>query len=174
MSWRVFRSGTVAALALVAVGLAPEPVVAEVRGGCQATLNGVDIGPLSASAPDDAVAVKRDESVTVSVTAPAAVETYSIQLELAGIGWTVAEGTGSGASWSRTIDVDRYARYGAGLYKVSGRSTGGSPCVGAALVRVDGNPLTTVAGAAAAVATVLGLAGMGLSLSRARTRPGRG
>ena len=45
------------------------------------------------------------------------------------------------------MNVDDYARWGVGLYQVTGSSTGpGLSCSGIALVRVEGNPLSTPEG----------------------------
>jgi hypothetical protein len=67
----------------------------------------------------------------------------------------------SGTSWENTVPVDDYAKYGVGLYKVIGQSMGpAGTCSGSALVQVAGNPLKTVAGAAAAGITALGAVGL--------------
>jgi hypothetical protein len=85
-----------------------------------------------------------------------------VQIEFAGFRRTVRDEPTSGTSWENSVPVDKYAKYGVGLYKVIGLSEGpAGTCSGSALVRVVGNPLTTVAGAAAAGITALG--GLGLA-----------
>jgi hypothetical protein len=57
--------------------------------------------------------------------------------------------------------VATYAKYGVGVYKVIGTSSGARVnCTGEALVKVNGNPLTTAVGAGAAAVTIAGVAGV--------------
>ena len=66
------------------------------------------------------------------------------------------------ASSTTTINVDQYATYGIGLYRVDATATSisGQSCRVSALVKVVGNPETTVAGGAATGAEVLALLGI--------------
>jgi hypothetical protein len=144
------------------------PAGATVTGSCSGTINGVDVAPLSSSDPGDAVDVKSDEDITVSATAPGGIDRYKIKLEFAGIKWTVGKGTADDDSWSKVVNVSDYARYGVGLYRVHGVSTGAASCTGSALVNVDGNPLTTVAGIVGSVMTIAGAAGVVGATVRAR------
>ena len=141
---------------------------ATVTGSCSGTINGVDVGPLSSSDPNDAVDVQSDQDITVAATAPGGIDRYKIKLEFAGIKWTVSKGTADNDSWSKVVNVSDYARYGVGLYRVHGVSTGSSSCTGSALVNVDGNPLTTIAGIAGSVMLVAGGAGVVGATLRAR------
>lgn len=166
------RSAAVLALvALVVVGipLAAGQAGAQVTGDCTATLAGVSAA--SASTPATAVKVDYDSQVVAAGSMPEGPVAYEVQLEFASIRWTVASGTADGSSWSGTVDVATYARYGVGIYKVHAVSV--SParqCVVDAYVEVTGkNPLTSAAGAAAAVATGAGvamLAASGLAAAR--------
>jgi hypothetical protein len=144
------------------------PAGAVVTGDCTATIEGVDIGPLSATDPADAVEVDNDQDITVEASAPGGIDHYKIQLEFAGIRWTVAKGDVANDSWSKVVKVSDYSRYGVGVYSVRGVSTGASSCTGAALVKVSGNPFTTVAGIAGTVLTVAGAAGIASATLRAR------
>lgn len=75
------------------------------------------------------------------------------------------------------MSVSDYATYGVGLYKVTSTATlsSGGSCSGSALVNVTGNPLTTVAGAAAAAGVGVGVAGLavagGLAAGQAQEPP---
>jgi len=135
---------------------------ADVNGNCSATINGVDVKGLSSSNAGDAIEVKEHTAVPVTMQSAAGITRLRVQIEFAGIPWTVRDEPTSGTSWENSVPVDKYAKYGVGLYKVIGRNDGPTgTCSGSALVRVVGNPLTTVAGAAAAGITDLG--GLGLA-----------
>ena len=144
------------------------PAGATVTGNCSGTIDGVDVGPLSSSNPSDAVDVQSDQDITVAATAPGGIDTYKIKLEFAGIKWTVSKGTANDDTWSKVVKVSDYARYGVGLYRVHGVSTGTATCTGSALVNVDGFPLTTIAGIAGSIMTVGGVAGVVGATMRAR------
>lgn len=160
MTWRV-RRRWIGALAAAGIAFAVSaadaaPASAEVSGPCQGTIKGVDVAPLSSSDIGDAIEVGKTETVTVGATAGGEIDRYKIQLAFAGVNWTVAKGEADGSSWSKTVNVGDYARYGVGLYKVSGVSSGVS-CTGAALVKVDGSPFGSVAGIVGAALSVVGV-----------------
>ena len=135
---------------------------ADVNGNCSATINGVDVKGLSSSNAGDAIEVKEHTAVSVTMQSAEGITHLRVQIEFAGFRWTVRDEATSGTSWENTVPVDKYAKYGVGLYKVIGLSDGpGGNCSGSALINVSGNPLTTVAGAAAAGITALG--GLGLA-----------
>ena len=135
---------------------------ADINGTCSATINGVDVKGLSSSDAGDAIVVREHTAVPVTMTSADGITRLRVQIEFAGFRWTVRDEPTSGISWENTVPVDKYARWGVGLYKVVGQSAGpGGTCSGSALVRVIGNPLTTVVGAAAAGLTALG--GLGLA-----------
>jgi len=157
------RSGPARARLLAGLGLVAAVVVlpaaaagAVISGPCTGTIKGEDVAPLSASDPKDAIEVGAKEDVVVGATSQQQIDRYAVQLEFAGVHWTVAEGTVDGTSWSRTVNVSDYARYGAGLYRIHGVSEGAAACDGAALVKVSGSPLGTIAGLGG-----LALAGIG-------------
>lgn len=141
---------------------------AQVSGPCTATIAGVDAN--SASTPQTAVEVDKDQSIAIEVTGPDKFTGHEVKLEFAGIQWTVNEQTDDGKSWSDSVEVSKYSKYGVGLYKVIGVSTG-NPCSGTAYVKVGGNPLGTAAGAAAAGMAVVGGAIVAASAARAARRP---
>jgi len=134
---------------------------ADVNGNCSATINGVDVKGLSSSNAGDAIVVREHTAVPVTMQSAEGITHLRVQIEFAGFRWTVRDEATSGTSWENTVPVDKYAKYGVGLYKVIGLSDGpGGNCSGSALINVSGNPLTTVAGAAAAGITALGAVGL--------------
>ncbi|OGO50761.1 MAG: hypothetical protein A2148_03445 [Chloroflexi bacterium RBG_16_68_14] len=135
---------------------------AEIEGPCGATIAGVDVAGVNSGSRNDDIHVSRHQAVPVGATSAAGFQSHKVQLEFASRRWTVSEQQDNGSTqWSDTVNVDDYARYGVGLYKVVGVSilNDGTTCTGAATVDVDGNPLATVAGGAAAGATALGTVG---------------
>jgi len=155
---RATRCLAVTGITVAAVVLPAAIAGAVVSGPCTGTIKGVDIAPLSATSPKDAIDVGESEDVVVGATSQGRIERYEVQLEFAGVRWTVGEGRTNDTSWSKTVNVSDYARYGVGLYKVHGVSEGAAACDGAALVKVGGSPLGSIAGLAGA-----GLAGLGVA-----------
>lgn len=142
------------------------PAWAELEGNCEATIKGVDVRGRSSTSAGDAIDVDENEVVAVAMTSPAGFASHKIDLEIAGVRRTVSSKTDDGdTSWSGNVNVKDYAWAGAGLYKVIGSATlsDGSSCSGAALINVTRNPLTTVAGGAAAATTAVGAVGLGAS-----------
>lgn len=159
---KVLVVAAVAAAALVAV-LFAAPAQAEISGPCSATINGESVADHSTGATGDPIKVKRHSQVPVSMSSAKEISHLRVQIQFAGFGWTVHDEPTTGTSWSKDVNVDKYAKYGVGLYKVSGSSSGsGLSCSGAALVKVEGNPLATVAGGVALGLTVVGALGLAL------------
>lgn len=162
--WRVAR--VLAAVALVAMtsGVGSQPAGAQVTGGCSATIAGRDAN--AAHNASHAIGVASDETIVVSGTAPGPITGYQIFMKFGPVRFKVADGTVSTGetSYTRTINVADYAKYGVGLYRVEGE-TAGTPCTGWAYVKVTGRfPLFTAAGALGAVLVAVGALGMVLSL----------
>lgn len=133
------------------------PAGAEVSGGCTGSVNGQDVGGRSSTDPAQAIQVQWNSSVPVVVKAPAPITGYHVDMEYAGVRFTVANGASNGNSWSSNVAVDQYSKYGVGLYKVIGSSTGPGACDAAFLIGVVGkDPLSTPAGAAAAAILAIG------------------
>ncbi len=126
----------------------------------------------SSSDPDDAIEVGEDEVVPVSFQSTSGLASHRIRMEYAGFQWDVSDEDDEGQTQVvDEVDVGDYAVVGAGLYKVMGEGIleDGSRCVGAVLIDVGGNPLTTALGLVAAVLTALGAAGLvGSAVSAAR------
>ncbi|MEO8456941.1 MAG: hypothetical protein ABI559_03925 [Chloroflexota bacterium] len=158
-------AGVTLALLFAALFATPAPprVSAEVSGPCTVTVNGRDIGPLSASSKDDAVKVEKGDTLTVVMTSSDATgfDSHKIELELSGLRIPLQdEKDGGDTQWTGSADVNDYAKYGVGLYKVvgEGKLIDGTSCTGAVLIEVQGTALTSVAGITAAAAFLLGLA----------------
>jgi hypothetical protein len=140
------RTRTMLFVAAAAATSWPVPAGASMDGPCRATIDGLDVASRSASDPAAAIDVDEGDVLVVAVESTSPVDDYRIQLEFAGVRWTVAKGAATDDGWRREISVDDYARYGAGLYRIHGVSGGPEPCDGAVLVKVGGNPLTTPLG----------------------------
>src|SRR6266568_2939388 len=150
-----------ASAALVAVVLAA-PVQADISGPCAATIDKENVATRSTGARAEPIPVDRHSHVPVAMSSSHRITHLTVELEWGGITWSVHDEPTRGTSWEREVNVDKYAKYGVGLYKVSGTSSAGSfSCTGAALVDVQGgNPLGTLAGGAGLGLTVLGSVGV--------------
>ncbi len=146
--------------ALAFAALAAPAAFAEIDGPCQASIAGENVKGRGTGAMSDAIVVENDATVPVTMSAASEISHLQVQIEFAGISWTVHDDDSSGTSWSKNVNVDDYAKYGVGLYKVIGSSSGGANCSGSALVKVKGNPLTTVAGIAGLIVGLGGIAGV--------------
>jgi hypothetical protein len=138
---------------------------AEIKGPCSAFVetrgseNSANVNAIGS--PNSAYKASSDDTLSVRMTVDDQFQPsfnyHRFQLEYAGFRWTIAEKFDSGdqKSWTETFNVNKYATYGKGLYKVVGYGslTDGRDCIGIAYVDVTGNRLSSVAGAAAAAAT---------------------
>src|SRR5438445_572873 len=150
------------------------PAWADINGNCGATFKGVDIKGRGTSSAGDAIDVDNNEVVNVNMTSPAGFTSHKVELEIAGVSRTVSNQPDAGdTQWSDTVNVKDYAWMGVGLYTVTGSATlsDGSTCSGSALINVSGFPLTTVAGGAAAAATIVGLAAVAVLLQQFAVAP---
>ncbi len=169
----------VAVVAVVAMLAFASEAAATVGGPCTAEINGEDIGSREVGATSDPIVVSNDRPVSVTMTSEEELETLKVELEFAGIRWTVHDQPSTGTSWRSEVPVDDYADYGVGLYKVVGSSSGeGFTCEGAALIEVAGDneldPLKTpvgLAGLALALIGALGALAIAVRVGRSRTSP---
>jgi hypothetical protein len=151
----VRRLTTVSALVAGIALIATPAVQAGIEGPCNATIGGVDAKTLGVGARDDAVAVPETSRIVVAMRSNRPIAALKVRMEVAGIGWTVFDEPTEGRSWEREIPMDDYATWGVGLFKVVATSAGtGFTCTASGLVDVEGS----------AVATVAGLAGLGLTI----------
>jgi hypothetical protein len=153
-------------VAVIAVVLTPAFSAAQITGGCSVTVNGRDAG--TAHNASSAIKVGENETVTVVGTAPGPITGYTVSMKFGPIKYTAKTGTVSGGdtTWTGQVKMSDYAKYGVGLYRVEGASTG-TVCTGWVYLKITGrNPLTTVAGATAAVMTVGGAVGLASAARR--------
>ena len=146
-------------LAALAALASAAPAAATVRGPCTAELNGRDMAPLFAGALDDPVTVGRDSLVSVTMESERPLTRLLVELEFAGVRWTVHDRPVTGTRWASEVPVQDYGVYGMGIWKVVTKSEGaGFTCEAAALIEVvDDHELDPLA-------TIAGLSGLGLSL----------
>jgi hypothetical protein len=138
---------------------------AEISGPCNATINDQNAKDQGTGAFASPITVANDAIVPVTMSSGSQISHLKIKIEFAGFSWTVRDKASHGKSWASDVKVKNYAKYGVGLYKVVGSSSGGVSCSGSALVKVKGNPLTTVAGIVGLVAALAGLGGIGAAVA---------
>ena len=165
------------------------PGHAYVNGPCSATFAGVDTAGLETGTSSDAIAVPEDGTVVYTMTAPEGLQSWRFVLKYGPYEEVVDQGVAkpprpgdanlglrfegllgdavvdeSGNTVSGSAAIADYAWLGAGLYELQGTvvTKAGATCDGALLIDVQGNPLTTVIGGAAAAATLVGAVGIGL------------
>jgi hypothetical protein len=155
---RAVSVAVVALAALVSLTVA-SPAAAESEGPCITSIAGENVGSRGVGATSEPIIVSKDRPVSVAMKANRPITRLKVELEFAGIRWTVHDRPATGTSWASEVPVDDYASYGLGVYKVIGSGTGpGIDCSGAALVDVQGDD------ALAALATPVGLFGLALAL----------
>jgi len=140
-----------------------------VSGGCEAQLNGK---PVARYDINHALVVKKHGSVQFVGSVPPEVENapkgsltsvthIDVDIISGVAGTTSSDHPGRGPFWGGTEAVDKYLKYGVGLYHVEGKATGepgGWSCVGDAYVELkDGNPLGKPVGGGAAGVTLASL-----------------
>jgi len=156
----------IAAITVLTIAAIVVPsAAADINGPCNATIDGQNVKGRGTGAFSSPITVENDAVVPVTMSAGSEISHLKIQIEFAGTRWTVRDKPSHGNSWSSDVNVKDYAKYGVGLYKVIGSSSGGVSCSGSALVKVKGNPLTTVAGIVGLVAVLAGLGGIGAAVA---------
>jgi hypothetical protein len=151
----------VALFVLVVGALAGAPSAsATVIGPCTAEIVGQDMTPMQTGPRDDALVVDRDSLVSVTMNSERPLTRYQVELEFAGVRWTVHDRPNEGSRWASEVPVDDYGVYGMGLWKVVTSSEGqGFTCEAEALINVeDEHQLDPLA-------SVFGLVGLGLALA---------
>lgn len=135
-----------AVLGVGALAAAPAGAADGSAGTCVATINGVDA--FSASSPGKAITLQKDEQVAVSGSIATGPVTYVVRMEFAGIGWDVADGSADGNTWSDMLEVNKYTKYGVGLYKVRVNATNGAgdTCDLTTYIKVEGSLMSGTAG----------------------------
>jgi hypothetical protein len=155
---------------LVAGAVTASAAGAQITGGCTVTVDGRNAS--TAHNASSAIKAKENQVVTVVGTAPGPITGYKIDMKFGPIKFNAKTGTvGSGeTTWTGSVHVSDYAKYGVGIYRVEGVSTG-TTCTGWVYLKITGrNPLTTVAGVTAAGLTVLGAAGLVSAVRRPKVK----
>lgn len=132
---------------------------ADLTGGCVATVGGANANDIDT--PGTALDVDYADDVPVTMTSPLPLASHRVQMEWTGLRWTVSDqaDNGTDTSWSDTVAVSDYAKYGVGIYKIwaVGEQVGGAECEGEIYVNVTNkSPISTPVGAAAAAAAAAG------------------
>jgi hypothetical protein len=136
------------------------PASATISSPCTGQINGVDI---TADHDTAGSAVDIDYRSEVTYTGQASsgdVAAVKVTLELAGLGIRSHEALTSGATWTDSVVIEKYAWAGVGLYRVRGEATSSSGplCTGTAYICITGrSPFLTVAGIVSVVLIALGL-----------------
>ena len=170
------RSRLLVLLLLAALGsvlVLAAPAGASITGPCQASIAGTDVAPLGSASAGDAIKVGKNDVVPVTMSSSGAIAHLKVVISLAGFHFTAKDEPTTGTSWSQSVKVHDYAKWGVGLYQVTGESTGASSCSGTALVKVGGSPLAMVAGWVGLAAAVLGGLGVLAAGFGGLAHPGR-
>lgn len=171
MRWVSFV-GAFTLAAAIGVTARTRPATADIVGPCTVAIDGQSLRGRSSTAPRDSISVDAGATATLMGSASSRIDAYSIEMEYAGFAWTVAEDRVAGSSWRTEVSVERYARYGVGLYRVHAISTGAVRCEATALMRITGrNPMSTLAGLGAAAIAAGGAGGAVHLARRAATTP---
>jgi hypothetical protein len=125
-------------------------------GRCALLVEGVDA--TSVDTPQSALEVGQLEPLNLTVETTAAAENPEIQVEMAGLRWSLSQPVPREGGWEGMIQLQEFAWAGVGLYKVIARNTGPGACFAFAFIDVGGRPpLSTVAGGLGVAATLVGL-----------------
>jgi hypothetical protein len=153
------------ALAVVAALTAAPDAAARIDGPCTAAIGGQNVAERDTGPLDDPIEVDNDNPTSVLMASEQPITRLKVEIEFAGMRWTVHDRPTTGTRWASEVPVHDYAIYGIGLYKVIGTSYGeGFECSGAALIDVVGDepldPLVTVAGLAGLALSLIGAFGV--------------
>jgi hypothetical protein len=165
------RRLAIAFVVILALAAAPD-ALATIEGPCEATVAGQDVVARDTFARSDAISVPQTGAVAVIMTAERPLDRLKLDIEFAGIRYTVRDEPTTVKSSTGIVPVDEYAKYGIGLYKIVGTATGeGFTCEATALVDVQGNPLESALGAIGVAMVIVGGLGVFSFLLRGG-RPG--
>lgn len=133
------------------------PGNAAVTGPCQGFINGQEIHSQEITVPENGTVAWNFDSTGGFV------HSWTVQLNSPFGNLPIDQGEDEEpdkTSIGGVANVNDYAQYGVGLYQLTGSVlTDSGTCTGTVNIVVQGNPLTTVAGAIGAGATVIGAGG---------------
>ena len=132
------------------------------KGPCEFFVNGVPSTQFDTQ--DHALHVASDQDLVISGKAPTHFLAWNAWIEFADFEYSAASGHSQDNTFSSTVNVKTYAKFGVGMYKVLSEAKlvpSSSPdCIADGYVLVDGNPMGTAAGLGAALTGGLGLGGV--------------
>jgi hypothetical protein len=158
---RRLAAALAAVLALAVGTLAGAPAAsASTVGPCTAAIAGQDTSPLRTGPLADPLVVDRDVLVSVTMASERPLTRLRVELEFAGVRWTLHDRPTEGTDWASEVSVSDYGVYGMGLWKVVASTEGaGFTCEATALISVEDDH------ALDALATISGLVGLALALT---------
>jgi hypothetical protein len=105
-----------AAVAVLTIAAIVVPsAAADISGPCAATIDGQNVKGRGTGALSDAITVEKNAVVPVTMSAKSQISHLKIQIEFAGMRWTVRNKPSHGTSWASDVKVENYAKYGVGL-----------------------------------------------------------
>ncbi len=172
------RLAIVLAVLLLAL-VAALPATATLKGPCTAEIGGTDAAPLFDGALDDAINVDRNGLLPVRMSSERPLNRLKVELEFAGVRFTVHDRPTNGRTWASEVPVDDYGLYGMGIWKVVASSEGeGFECEATALIDVEDDheldPISTIAGLGGlglALIGALGILAVSARIGKARSAP---
>ena len=178
------RVATALGIGIAGFVLLPVAASADTSNGglsCTATVAGQNLAGHSSDDVGSAITVDAGSATPISMFAGSEISRYSVNLEYLGRGddvvsnllrvapnWSAAAGTPAQYAWSDTLPVQRYARFGTGVFRavIVGQGPNGE-CLARALIRIDGDPLRSAAGLISIVTAIMSatlmLAAIGLA-----------
>lgn len=146
---------------LLVLGLVFYPILAFAQGpACSASVNGVPVA-------GQTITVDRNSNTHLLVEAPGGPAQNLVYLEFLGRLWQIGSASSAGGTWSGTVPVQDYVRWGVGLYKLVWESRdpeGKLVCKASTSIRIPGSPLGSVTGVAGLASLAVGLGGLTLAL----------
>lgn len=158
-------------LALAALLMAAGPASADVSGPCTLVINGQDIAELSSSSGADAFPATEGAVLNFTFFAQGTITTWDVTVHYGPASYTFLNGTGDEddpyveGSLPAGDLLGGFDWLAVGLYRVTVDVTleQRPPCEAAFLLKVEGDPLSSVMGVTAAGVTSVGVLGVGAS-----------
>ena len=159
-----FLSAVLSGLLLAAPGIAS----AEVDGPCEIFVDETPVADLNSYESSDAIDVEWENELSLRVVAVAGAD-HSVWLDLPGPGRQSipVDKPSDSVEWFGTIALSDYSWAGVGLFRVIWESEfpDGGVCSAAVLMKVGGNPFTTLPGIVATGSLAAGVVGLGLTFT---------
>jgi hypothetical protein len=155
-------SAVLSGLLLAAPGIAS----AEVDGNCDIFVDETSVAGLDSHDISDAIDIERDDELSLRVVAAAGAH-HRAWLDVPGPRFMIVDEPSDSVEWSDTIALSDYSWAGVGLFRVIWESEfrDGRGCSAAVLMKVGGNPFTTLPGIVATGSLAAGVVGLGLTFT---------